>query len=207
MRSSLVKAILDYFNILSLVGISTAMGILWRRMNTTGMFCSTIVAVTVFLLTRHIISWSEANLVEQGILVVTDGVRTWTADGGILKLLTESGLLGWTKTDDGMKLAFTRLTTIAAPLLVGVISGVTGSLLTKPPKSDMIEKFFTKIYIPIGQEDKLTLPLDEAIPQEKRLFTSGGLFLVKPSRQSLIGLVVTLGICLACVLVMLLILK
>jgi Na+/proline symporter len=207
MRSSLVKAILDYFNILSLVGISTAMGILWRRMNTTGMFCSTILAVTVFLLTRHIISWSEANLIEQGLLVVTDGVRTWTADGGILKLLTESGFLGWTITDDGTKLMFTRLTTIAAPLLAGIISGVIGSLLTKPPKSDMIEKFFTKIYVPVGQEDKLNLPLDEAVPEHKRLFTGGGLFLVKPSRQSWIGLVVTLGICLACVLVMLLILK
>lgn len=207
MRSSLVKAILDYFNILSLVGISTAMGILWLRMNTTGMFCSTILAVTVFLLTRHIISWSEANLVEQGLLVITDGVRTWTADNGILKLLTESGFLGWTKTNDGMKLVFTRSTTIAAPILAGIISGVIGSLITKPPNRDTIEKFFTKIYVPIGQEDKLALPLDEAVPENKRLFTGGGLFLVKPSRQSWIGLVVTLGICLACVLVMLAILK
>jgi Na+/proline symporter len=206
MRSSLVKAILDYFNILSLVGISTAMGILWRRMNTTGMFCSTIVAVTVFLLTRHFISWEEAKLLEQGLLVITDGVRTWTADGGILKSLTESGFLGWTKTDDGMKLVFTRLTTIAAPLLAGVFSGVIGSLLTKPPKSDMIEKFFKKIYTPIGKEEILDLPLDEAVPQQKRLFTGCGLFLVKPSRQSWVGFVVTLGICLACVLVMLVIL-
>jgi hypothetical protein len=106
-----------------------------------------------------------------------------------------------------MKLVFTRLTTIAAPLLAGVISGVIGSLVTKPPNRETIEKFFTKIYIPIGQEDKLALPIDEAIPKHKRLFTGGGLFLVKPSRQSWIGLVVTLGICLACVLVMLLILK
>ncbi|MHC4556276.1 MAG: sodium:solute symporter family protein [Planctomycetota bacterium] len=207
MRSNLVKAILDYFNILSLVGISTAMGILWRRMNTTGMFCSTIVAVTVFLLTRHFISWEEAKLLEQGLLVVTDGVRTWTADGGILKLLTESGFLGWTKTDDGMKLVFTRLTTIAAPLLVGVFSGVIGSLLTNPPKPDMIEKFFKKIYTPIGKEERLDLPLDEAVPQHKRWLTAGGLFIIKPSRQSWVGFIITLGICLACVLVMLVILK
>ena len=207
MRSSLVKAILDYFNILSLVGISTAMGILWRRMNTTGMFCSTIVAVTVFLLTRHFISWDEAKLLEQGLLVVTDGVRTWTADGSILRSLTEAGFLGWTRTDDGMKLAFTRLTTIAAPLLAGIFSGVLGSLLTKPPKPDMIEKFFKKIYTPIGKEERLDLPLDEAVPEQKRLLTIGGLFLVKPSRQSWIGFVITLGICLACVLVMLVILK
>ncbi len=206
MRSNLVRAILDYFNILSLVGISTAMGILWRRMNTTGMFCSTIVAVTVFLLTRHFISWSEAELVQRGLLVVTDGVPTWVGDGGILRSLTEAGFLGWARTDDGVELVFTRLTTIAAPLLTGIFSGVLGSLLTRPPKSDMIEKFFKKIYTPIGKEEKLDLPFDEAVPTEKRLLTAGGLFLVKPSRQSWVGFVVTLGICLACVLVMLLIL-
>jgi Na+/proline symporter len=158
MRSSLVKAILDYFNILSLVGISTAMGILWRRMNTTGMFCSTILASATFLISRY-------------------------------------GL------DAG------RDITIGLPIVVGVLAGVIGSLLTKPPSRETIEKFFTKIYIPVGQEDKLSLPLDEAIPIQKRLLTGGGLFLVKPSRQSWIGLVVTLGICLACVLVMLVILK
>ena len=70
----------------------------------------------------------------------------------------------------------------------------------------MIEKFFKKIYTPIGKEERLDLPLDEAVPKEKRLLTAGGLFLVKPSRQSWVGFVVTLGICLACVLVMLLIL-
>jgi Na+/proline symporter len=158
MRSSLVKTILDYFNILSLVGISTAMGILWRRMNTTGMFCSTILASGTFLFTRYYLDAS-------------------------------------------------RDITIGVPIVVGVLSGVIGSLITKPPNRETIEKFFTKIYIPIGQEDKLTLPLDEAIPQQKRLLSSGELFLVKPSRQSWVGFVVTLGICLACVLVMLIILK
>jgi len=158
MRSNLVKAILDYFNILSLVGISTAMGILWRRMNTTGMFSSTILASGTFLVSRYVLNCS-------------------------------------------------RDITIGVPILVGVLAGVIGSLVTKPPRRETIEKFFTKIYVPIGQEDKLTLPLDEAIPQQKRLLTGGRLFLVKPSRQSWIGFVVTLGICLACVLVMLLILK
>jgi SSS family solute:Na+ symporter len=158
MRSSLVKAILDYFNILSLVGISTAMGILWRRMNTTGMFSSTILASSTFLVSRYVL------------------------DAG-------------------------RDITIGLPIIVGILAGVIGSLVTKPPSKETIDKFFTKIYIPIGQEDKLALPLDEAIPKEKRLLTSGGLFLVKPSSQSLIGLIVTLGICLACVLVMLTILK
>ncbi len=158
MRSNLVKAILDYFNILSLVGISTAMGILWRRMNTTGMFSSTILASATFLVSRYVLNCG-------------------------------------------------RDITIGAPILVGVLAGLIGSIITKPPSRETIEKFFTKIYVPIGQEDKLALPLDEAVPQQKRLLTGGGLFLVKPSRQSSVGFVVTLGICLACVLVMLLILK
>ncbi len=158
MRSNLVKAILDYFNILSLVGISTAMGILWRRMNTTGMFSSTILASATFLVSRYVLNCG-------------------------------------------------RDITIGVPILVGVLAGVIGSLVTKPPSRQTTEKFFTKIYVPIGQDDKLALPFDEAVPQQKRLLTGCGLFLVKPSRQSWTGFIVTLGICLACVLVMLLILK
>ncbi|MHC4500151.1 MAG: hypothetical protein ACYS21_13665, partial [Planctomycetota bacterium] len=200
-------AILDYFNILSIVGISTAMGILWRRMNTTGMFSSTILAGIVFLLTRHIISWSDADLVQQGLLTVTDGIRTWAPDAGLLRSLSQSGILGWTESGGVTKLAFTRLTTIAAPLLTGVVSGVVGSFVTRPPKPEGIERFFKKIYVPIGQEEKLDLSLDEVVPQSKRWLTAGGLFIVKPSRQSWVGFVVTLGICLACVLVMLAILK
>ncbi|MHC4656380.1 MAG: sodium:solute symporter family protein [Planctomycetota bacterium] len=161
MRSSLVKAILDYFNILSLVGISTAMGILWRRMNTTGMFSSTISAVVTFILTRYVIEY--------------------TSD--------------------------IRAITIGAPICAGLLGGVIGSLITKPPKAEQIGKFFTKIYVPIGQEEKLDSPLDEAVPQSRRWLTTGGLFIVKPSRQSCVGFVVALGICLACVLVMLAILN
>jgi len=161
MRHSLVKAILDYFNILSLVGISTAMGLLWRRMNSTGMFCSTIAAVLTFVLTRYVIEY--------------------TSD--------------------------IRAITIGAPILAGVAGGIVGSLLTRPPNKETIEKFFKKIYVPIGAEDKLELPLDEAVPESQRLTTAGGLFLVKPSRQSWVGFVITLGICIACVLVMLALLK
>ncbi|MGD8499041.1 MAG: sodium:solute symporter family protein [Phycisphaerales bacterium] len=161
MRSSLVKAILDYFNILSLVGISTAMGILWRRMNTTGMFCSTISAVVAFILTRYVIEYTRDI----------------------------------------------RAVTIGLPILAGLAGGIAGSLLTRPPKAETIEKFFKKIYVPIGEEKQLELPLDEAVPDSKRWLTAGGLFIVRPSRQSWVGFVVTLGICLACVLVMLAILR
>ncbi|MFC1635232.1 sodium:solute symporter [Planctomycetota bacterium] len=158
MRHSLVKTILDYFNILSLVGISTAMGLLWRRMNAAGMFSSTILASTSYILTRYVFLCS-------------------------------------------------RDITIGVPILVGVTAGVVASLLTKPPKTEIIERFFKKIYVPIGSEKELERPLDEAVPASKRWFTGGGLFIVKPSRQSWIGFVITLAICLACVLVMLLILK
>jgi len=205
MRKDLVKAILDYFNILGLVGISTAMGILWRRMNTTGVFCSTIVAAVIFLLTRHFISFSEAELVQQGLLSVTDGVRTWAADGGMLRSLSGMGFLVWSR--GGSELVFARSVTVGLPLLMGVISGVIGSLVTAAPKQEVIEKFFKKIYVPIGQEDKLSLSLDEAVPPSKRFITFGGLFTVKPSLQSWLGFLIALAICAACVLTMLIILK
>ena len=99
-------------------------------------------------------------------------------------------------------LGCSRDITIGVPIFAGVAAGVIGSLLTKPPKVETIEKFFKKIYIPIGQEARLDLPLDEAVPQSRRWLTAGGLFIVKPSRQSWIGFVVTLGICLGCVLAM-----
>jgi Na+/proline symporter len=158
MRDSLVRAILDYFNILSLVGISTAMGLLWRRMNGPGMFASTILASGSYMLTRYVL---------------------------------ECG----------------RHITIGVPILVGVAAGVIASLLTKPPKAETIDKFFKKIYVPIGAEKALELPLDEAVPASKRWFTGSGLFIVKPSRQSWVGFFITLAICVACVLVMLAILK
>jgi len=153
MRSSIVRTILDYFNILSLIGISTAMGILWWRMNSAGVFCGTVAAVVTFILTRYVLNCSRE--------VVT-------------------GL----------------------PTFLGVLGGVAGSLVTRPTPPDKAEQFFKRIYTPIGQEEKLSLPLDKAVPPDRRLLTWGGLFLVKPSRQSWIGFVVTLGICLATLLLM-----
>jgi Na+/proline symporter len=158
MRSSVVKTILDYFNILSLVGISTAMGLLWRRMNTAGMFGSTVCAVVAFVLTRYVLH------------------------------------LG-------------REVTIGVPILAGIVAGVIGSLLTRPPRRETIERFFTKIYVPVGQEEKLSLPLDEAVPAHQRWITAGGLFIVKPSRQSWIGFLIILGICIACVVAMIALLQ
>jgi Na+/proline symporter len=157
-ENGIVKAVLDYANILSLVGISVAMGILWRRMNTAGMITGTILAVTAFVITRY-----------------------------------------------GYKLG--REYTVGVPILVAILGGVIASLVTRPPDPEVIEKFFKKIYTPIGQEDRLDLPLDEAVPESDRLLTIGGLFVMKPSRQSWVGFLVFLAGCLACVGVMLLVLK
>jgi len=159
MRSSLVKSIIMYFNILAMVGISTALGILWRRMNQAGVFASTLAAGVVFLLVR-------SPLIP--------------ACPGALK--------------------------IGLPILTGVVFGIVGSLVTRRPDASIVDAFFKRIYVPIGEEHKLELSLDEAVPPSKRLCTAGGLFLVWPSLQSVVGFVVTLLICLACVAVMLAIL-
>jgi Na+/proline symporter len=152
MRQDIVKSILAYFNVLSIIGISVAMGILWRRMNTIGVFGSTILASVTFIITHVFFDSLEAQF----------------------------GL----------------------PILAGVFGGVTGSLISKPPKLEVIENFFRKIYVTIGNEHKLNLPLDQAVPPAKRLLTAGGLFIIKPSRQSWVGFLIMLGICLACIGVM-----
>ena len=157
MRASVVKTILDYFNITATVGVAVVMGILWRRMNTTGFFFSAIAAGTAFVLTRYV--WG-----------------------------------------------LPRAATTGYPLLVGIVAGIIGSLISRPPRREQIDRFFRKIYVPIGEEEKLELPLDEAVPPSKRLCTAGGLFLVKPSRQTWVGFVVTWAVCIALVGLMVLIL-
>jgi len=154
MRASVVKTILDYFKLTGTVGISVGMGILWRRMNSKGMYASTIAAAGTFLVTRYLLGWGQ---------VATTGL----------------------------------------PLAAAILFGVIGSLVSKPPKAETIEEFFKKIYVPVGEEEKLDLTLDEAVPPEKRLSTAAGLFLVKPSTQSWVGFLLTAGICVALVAVML----
>lgn len=153
MRNSMVKAILDYFNILGLVGISVAMGILWKRMNSSGMFCSTISASVVFIISRY-------------------------------------------------SLDLSRDLTIGLPILAGIVAGIIGSLVTSPPDEGQMEKFYRKIYTPIGEEEKLELPLNEVVPASKRMFSAGGLFIVKPSRESWVGFVLIWIACAVCVMTM-----
>jgi hypothetical protein len=93
--------------------------------------------------------------------------------------------------------------TVGMPLLAGVIGGVIGSLLTRPPDKARTDAFFRKIHTPIGEEHKLELPLDEAVPKAQRLLDTGGFFVVKPTRQDWVGFVVFLGACVACVFIML----
>jgi len=157
MRSDLVKSIILYFNVLAAIGISTALGILWRRMNQTGVFCGTIAAMAVLITCRAVPGVPKAVM-------------------------------------------------FGAFMAAGFTFGVIGSLLTKPPDRERVEQFFVKIHVPIGQESKLALTLDEAVPSNRRLLTVGGLFIVKPSLQSCLGFVVVLGICIGCVAVMLAIL-
>jgi Na+/proline symporter len=190
MRESVVETILDYFNLTAVVGIAVGMGILWRRMNSVGFFASAIAAAAVLLFTRIIVKQLGLG---QDDLAASAFLR-WLADAGLL-------------AKSGDVLVCTRLMTIGAPLLTGIVAGIIGSLLSKAPDAAVTDKFFRKIYVPIGQEAKLDLPLDQAVPPEKRLCTAGGLFLVKPSRQSWVGFLVTLGICLGLVGLMVLLLS
>ncbi|HPD15930.1 MAG TPA: hypothetical protein PLE19_13335 [Planctomycetota bacterium] len=208
LRHSVVGAILDYVNIMSFIGIASAMGILWRRMNAGGVFGCILLAAASFLFTRHLLGWSQEGLVQAGLLTVADGARSWTADGALFQRLTAQGLLDWAKDSGGRDvLVCSRFVVTALPLLTGFVGGVVGSLLTRRPKAEAVDAFLKRIYTPIGQEANLELPLDQAVPPEKRLCTAGGLFLVKPSTQSWVGFLVTLAICLGLVGLMLVLLR
>lgn len=175
---NLVAAIMAYFTILALVGISTAMGILWRRMNQAGMYVATFMAGGVYV---------YARLDMPGAIELAE----WLSWDSLGYLLTQHG----------------PAVRIGAPIAAGILGGIAGSLLTRPPDPEVIERFFTKIYTPIGQEDRLHLPLDQVVPPAQRWITWGGLWIVKPSRQSWVGFLVFLGLCVACVLTMLALLR
>ena len=100
-----------------------------------------------------------------------------------------------------------KMVVSGVPLAAGLIGGIVGSLLTRRPETNQSDTFFKKIHTPIGQEEKLSLPLDEAVPVQDRLVTAGGLFILKPSRQSWLGFLLALGICLLCLWSMFLLLR
>ena len=76
----------------------------------------------------------------------------------------------------------------------GIIAGWLVSLCTQKPEAERVDYFFVKIHTPIGQEDKLSLPLADAIPPSQRLIDCGGLFIVKPNRVSCLGFVAAWGV-------------
>jgi Na+/proline symporter len=225
MRESVVRTILDYFNITAAAGIAVVLGILWRRMNTTGVFASMITAAVLFTTIRYGIEWPAQDLRDGGVITLTeiaeedvpalreagrrvfaeaaeDGTERyhavdWGPRGGLFRTLASWEVVAWSGGDlAGAKMAPTRFATTAVPLLAGIVAAVIGSLVTRPPSRERTDPFFRKIYSPIGQEAKLAQPLDEAVPPAKRWCTAGGLFLVKPSRQSWVGFIITLAICL-----------
>ncbi len=85
------------------------------------------------------------------------------------------------------------------PLLAGITGSIVGSLCTRTPDGQRVEAFLKRIYTPIGQEERLTLELDEVVPPECRLVTWGGLFIVKPTCQTWVGFAAYMGLCITCV--------
>ena len=229
MRHSVITTILDYFNMMMLVGVAVVMGILWRRMNSVGVFTSAIVAVAIFVTARYAVVWKATGLRDAGVVTMAEVSRDqakalkvkgdcvveqkdeagdtrrhllveWGPNGGTLRALWKREILEWSGGEPGrLLLVCSRFSVTALPLLAGILGGILGSLLSKPPRREAIERFFTKIYVPIGQEAKLGLPLDQAVPPSQRWLTAGGLFIVKPDRQSWVGFLLVLAICLALV--------
>ena len=157
MQDSIVKAILAYFGILGIIGIANFMGIIWRRMNTVGVWGTVILGSTVLVLTK----------------IAPDAV--WLQ--GMLDLLPSTG---WV-------------------IIFSFLGGILGSLGTPPPSPEVIDRFFSKLHTPIGQEDKLPCTLQQAVPPEKQLLTWGGLFITKPDRQTTLGFLLFLFLCIACI--------
>ncbi len=85
------------------------------------------------------------------------------------------------------------------PLLAGITGSIVGSMCTRPTDAERVEMFLKRIYTPIGEEEMLERDLDEVVPPDSRLVTAGGLFIVKPTRQTWVGFTLYLALCIACV--------
>ncbi len=150
---TVLEGAFTFFQLTATIGLSFWLGILWRRMNSAGVFTSFLFAtVTLYFAKFH---WFPSSVY-------------------------------------GTAPAIAFQTACFIP--VGLISGWITSLLTRPTDPATVERFFVKIHTPIGREENLGLPLDEAIPKNSRLFDAGGLLILKPDRQSLLGFLVACGI-------------
>ncbi len=158
-RNNMVNSIMDYFRILGFTGVAIAMGIVWRRMNGSGVFVGLLSAAFCFLVLRYGLTDVKPNLIS------------------------------------------------SLPLLAGAAGCVVGSVCAKAPDPERVDRFLKCIYTPIGEEDRLALTLEEVVPMDRRLITFGGLFIVKPTRQTWIGFAVYTALCIACVVLFALILR
>jgi len=95
----------------------------------------------------------------------------------------------------------------ALPLLAGITGSIAGSLCTRPPDAERVALFLKRIYTPIGKEEMLERDLNEVVPPRSRLVTVGGLFIVKPTRQTWMGFSLYLVLCITCVVILTVILR
>ncbi len=150
---TVLEGAFTFFQLTASIGISFWLGILWRRMNTTGVFVSFFTAaITLYFAKFHWFPTSEYG--------TAPGIAYQTA----------------------------------CFLPVGIFCGWLASVLTSPLPTEFVDRFFVKIHTPIGKEDRLHWSLDEAIPPKDRWLDIGGLFIVKPDRQSVIGFLVACAI-------------
>ncbi len=150
---TVLEGIFTFFQLTASIGVSFWIGILWRRMNTTGVFVSFVVSVlTLFVVKNYMFP-----------------VQVY-----------------------GTAPAIAYQTAVFLP--IGILAAWLASILSTPMDSQKVDRFFVKIHTPIGQEQKLDRPLDEAVPQNQRLIDWGGLFIVKPSTESWVGFLVAWGI-------------
>ncbi len=146
---TVLEGVFTFFQLTASIGLSFWLGILWRRMNTAGVFTSFFVSiVTLYLAKYHFFPTSIYG----------------TAPG----------------------IAYQTVVFLPA----GIFAGWLASILTRTVDTVAVDRFFVKIHTPIGQEEKLDMPLDEAIPKSERLLDFGGLLILKPNRESWIGFVV-----------------
>jgi len=88
------------------------------------------------------------------------------------------------------------------PLLTGITGSIVGSLCSRPPDAERVDAFLKRIYTPIGKEEMLERNLDEVVHPSSRLVTFGGLFIVKPTRQTWMGFTLYLVLCITCVVIL-----
>jgi Na+/proline symporter len=124
----------------------------------------------------------------------TIGVAFWL--GVLWRRMNAYGAIASFVVASGTRFLLANATSMAegpqllAWLGAGILAGVVVSFLTPPPSKEHGEDYYVRLYTRIGDEERLEKPLDEAIPRDQRLIDVGGIFLPKPSRETLNGFLV-----------------